>query len=137
MEAIARRLLGDGRLWTKIAEANPLLDARTLIPGRTKLKIPRDITNIQGKEVVVHQDAPKATPRRPDPEPVTPAKPPEPAKPAQQDYVVKAGDTLSDLAKAFYGTSSLWRKIYDANKDVIEDPDNVKPGTTIRIPPQD
>jgi nucleoid-associated protein YgaU len=137
MESIAKKLFGEGRLWVKIAEANPLLDARKLIPGRTKLRIPKDLANIQGKEVVVPQDAPRATPTRPNPEPVAPAKPPEPAKPAQQDYIVKAGDTLSDIAKTFYGKSSLWRKIYDANKDVIDDPDAVKPGTTIRIPPQD
>ncbi len=137
MESIARKLFGEGRLWVKIAEANPLLDARKLIPGRTKLRIPKDLSNIQGKEVVVPQDAPEPAARKPDPEPVVPANTPKPAEPTQKEYVVKSGDTLSGIAKAFYGKSSLWRKIYEANQSVIDDPDNVKPGTTIRIPPQD
>ncbi len=141
MESIAKKLFGDGRLWTKIAEANPLLDAHKLVPGRTKLRIPKDLTNIQGKEVAVPPPEPAQTtpaPRKPDPAPAEPAKPAKPAAaPASKDYVVKSGDTLSGIAKAFYGKSAAWRSIYDFNKDVIDDPDNLKPGTTIRIPPQD
>jgi nucleoid-associated protein YgaU len=132
MEAIARRLLGDGRLWTKIAEANPLLDARKLIPGRTKLKIPRDITNIQGKEVPIVDPLPPAAAPAPAGTGSTPA--PAKATAAERTYVVKAGDTLSDIAREVYGKSSLWLRIYEANTDVIDNPDAVKPGTTLRIP---
>jgi nucleoid-associated protein YgaU len=131
MEAIARRLLGDGRLWTKIAEANPLLDARKLIPGRTVLKIPKDISNIQGKEVPIVDPVADAT--------TASAVPPSPSDtatpPRESIYVVKSGDTLSDIAMNVYGKSALWRRIYDANRDVIADPDAVKPGTSLRIPP--
>jgi nucleoid-associated protein YgaU len=129
MEAIARRLLGDGRLWTKIAEANPLLDARKLIPGRTTLKIPKDLTNIQGK--VVTTAPPAGDPDQPTPSPQPEAPREAPAK----TYVVKPNDTLSGIAQAFYGKSGMWRRIFEANRDVINDPDSVRPGTTLRIPP--
>lgn len=135
MEAIARRLLGEGRLWVKIAEANPLLDARKLIPGRTVLKIPRDITNIQGKEVPTGGGSEPAStagtsPSSGAPEPLADKK----TAAGERTYVVKAGDTLSEIAKAMYGKSAMWRRIYEANENVIDDPDAVKPGTTLRIP---
>jgi nucleoid-associated protein YgaU len=133
MEAIARKLLGDGRLWTKIAEANPLLDARKLIPGRTRLKIPKDLSNIQGKEVQIAEPLPP-TPASKD---TAPKDAPKDAPAAARTYVVKSGDTLSGISKEVYGTSALWRKIYEANTDVMDSPDAVKPGTTLRIPPKD
>jgi nucleoid-associated protein YgaU len=50
---------------------------------------------------------------------------------------VAEGDTLATIAARFYGDESLWRPIYDANRSLIGDnPDNVKIGTTLRIPPK-
>lgn len=137
MESIAKKLLGAGRLWVKIAEANPLVDASKLIPGRTKLRIPKDLTNIQGKEVANPQHTPGDATHPPETAPATTPSTPPPSKPATRDYVVKSGDTLSSIAKSFYGKSALWRKIYEANVNVIEDADNLKPGVTIRIPPEE
>lgn len=46
------------------------------------------------------------------------------------------GDTLASIAERFYGDSAQWRRIYDANRSAIGDnPDNVRVGTTLRIPP--
>ncbi len=53
---------------------------------------------------------------------------------AQKFYIVRKGDTLSKISKRYYGSPSKWRKIYEANRDVIEDPDVVKPGSKLRIP---
>lgn len=50
------------------------------------------------------------------------------------DYVVKKDDTLQKIAKKFYGNYSQWTKIYDVNKDVIKNPNFIKPGITIKIP---
>ena len=50
------------------------------------------------------------------------------------EYKVEKDDTLQKLAKKFYGTYSKWPKIYEANKDVIKNPDFLKPGITIKIP---
>ena len=49
-------------------------------------------------------------------------------------YVVVKGDTLSGIAKREYGNANKWRTIYEANKDVIKDPDLIYPGQTLKIP---
>ncbi len=50
-------------------------------------------------------------------------------------YTVKPGDNLSKLAKQLYGTGADWKKIYEANKDVIGgNPSLIYPGQTFTIP---
>ncbi|MEE8286611.1 MAG: LysM peptidoglycan-binding domain-containing protein [Gammaproteobacteria bacterium] len=49
-------------------------------------------------------------------------------------YVLRAGESLSRVAKAFYGDAGRWRDLVEANKDKIPDPDMVKAGTIIVIP---
>ncbi|MEO8504697.1 MAG: LysM peptidoglycan-binding domain-containing protein [Acidobacteriota bacterium] len=51
-----------------------------------------------------------------------------------QTYTVVSGDSLSKIAKHFYGKASLWPKIFEANKDQIKNPDLIKVGQTLRIP---
>jgi nucleoid-associated protein YgaU len=51
-----------------------------------------------------------------------------------QMYVVVAGDTLSRIAKHFYGDSGLYRKIFEANTNQLVDPDKIKPGQKLVIP---
>lgn len=57
-----------------------------------------------------------------------------PAK-ERQVYTIKEGDTLSKIAKSFYGDMSRWTLIYEANKNKIEDPHRVSPGIELIIPP--
>jgi nucleoid-associated protein YgaU len=49
-------------------------------------------------------------------------------------YVVQQGESLSGIAKAFYGDPGRWRDLVEANKDKIPDPDMLEPGTIILIP---
>jgi nucleoid-associated protein YgaU len=49
-------------------------------------------------------------------------------------YVVVKGDSLSKIAKQQYGEASQWRRIYEANRDLIKDPDLIFPGQELRIP---
>jgi nucleoid-associated protein YgaU len=49
-------------------------------------------------------------------------------------YTVKKGDSLSKIAKQLYGNASEWRKIFEANRDQIEDPDLIQPGQMLKIP---
>jgi 5'-nucleotidase len=50
---------------------------------------------------------------------------------------VQSGDTLLTIAEQAYGDATQWRKIYDANKDVIgSDPDKLKIGMKLKIPPK-
>ncbi|NLF11707.1 MAG: LysM peptidoglycan-binding domain-containing protein [Anaerolineaceae bacterium] len=53
---------------------------------------------------------------------------------AETIYVVKSGDTLSGIAKSVYGNAGRWREIFEANKDVIENPNLIRPGWKLRIP---
>ena len=52
-----------------------------------------------------------------------------------QSYTVQKGDTLSHIAKQFYGKASKWNAIFDANRDQLDDPDRIQPGQVLRIPP--
>jgi len=49
-------------------------------------------------------------------------------------YVVKRGDSLSKIAKEIYGDVKLWKKIFEANKDKIKNPDLIRPGQELTIP---
>jgi nucleoid-associated protein YgaU len=52
----------------------------------------------------------------------------------EQTYTVKAGDTLSKISKHFYGDAGKHEEIFYANRDKIEDPDNISVGTELTIP---
>jgi nucleoid-associated protein YgaU len=47
---------------------------------------------------------------------------------------VQRGDSLSKIAKQFYGDASEWRRIYEANRDLIKDPNLIQPGWKLTIP---
>ncbi len=49
-------------------------------------------------------------------------------------YEIKKGDTLSHIAKQFYGNANKYPLIFEANREVIKDPDKIYPGQKIRIP---
>jgi len=49
-------------------------------------------------------------------------------------YEIVAGDTLSGIAKKFYGKGSAYMRIFEANREVIKDPDKIYVGQKIRIP---
>lgn len=54
--------------------------------------------------------------------------------PKQQTYTVAAGDSLSKIAKQFYGNANDYMKIFDANKDKLTDPNAIKVGQQLVIP---
>ena len=49
-------------------------------------------------------------------------------------YTVKAGDTLSKIAKEHLGDANAYMKIFNANKDQLSDPDQIKPGQVLKLP---
>ena len=59
----------------------------------------------------------------------------EPADLSQYHTVVR-GDTLSAIAKQFYGNANAYPKIFEANKPMLSHPDKIYPGQVLRIPPQ-
>ena len=57
-----------------------------------------------------------------------------PAPAEAQIYEVKPGDTLGHIAQRFYGKASLYPKIFEANRDVLTNPDLIKVGQKLKIP---
>ncbi len=49
-------------------------------------------------------------------------------------HVVVAGDTLGAIAQKYYGKASAYMKIFEANRDILDNPDLIKVGQKLRIP---
>ncbi len=60
---------------------------------------------------------------------------PEPEAPVEVEYyTIQSGDTLWAIASKFLGNGAKYTEIFEANREVIEDPDKIFPGQKIRIP---
>ena len=55
---------------------------------------------------------------------------------ATKIYEVKSGDSLSKIAKREYGDANAWPRIFEANKDLLKDPNKIFPGQKLKIPPK-
>ncbi|MCC7153961.1 MAG: LysM peptidoglycan-binding domain-containing protein [Bryobacterales bacterium] len=51
-----------------------------------------------------------------------------------QTYTVKAGDSLSKIAKHYYGDAMAYNRIFEANRDQLSDPNKIQPGQVLKIP---
>ncbi len=49
-------------------------------------------------------------------------------------HVVQSGDTLSKIAKSAYDNAGAYMKIFEANRDILSDPNLIKPGQRLKIP---
>ena len=52
----------------------------------------------------------------------------------QDTYTVKAGDTLSKIAKEKLGDANAYMEIFNANRDQLDDPNKIRPGQVLKIP---
>jgi Uncharacterized protein containing LysM domain len=75
----------------------------------------------------------KAQPQQKEAQPKKAESEPEETE-QSQFYEIKSGDTLSKIAKQFYGDANKYPLIFEANREVIKDPDKIYPGQMIRIP---
>jgi LysM repeat protein len=53
-----------------------------------------------------------------------------------QTYTVQSGDSLSKIAKQFYGDANAYMDIFNANRDKLNDPNKIQPGQQLVIPPR-
>lgn len=53
---------------------------------------------------------------------------------AAKTYQVAAGDSLSKIAKHFYGDANQWPRIFEANTHILKDPNRISPGQILNIP---
>lgn len=58
------------------------------------------------------------------------------APPGGDTYTVQAGDTLSKISKQFYGDANAYMEIFNANTDILSDPNKIQPGQKLVIPPR-
>jgi nucleoid-associated protein YgaU len=59
-----------------------------------------------------------------------------PAAEAYETYVVVSGDSLSKIAKRVYGNGNEWKRIFEANQDILKDPNKIFPGQKLKLPPK-
>jgi nucleoid-associated protein YgaU len=52
----------------------------------------------------------------------------------QRRYTVKSGDTLSKISSQFYGNANQYMKIFEANRNILQDPNKINPGQELVIP---
>ena len=70
---------------------------------------------------------------QPEPEPQPEPQAPAPAT-GERTYEVQAGDTLSAIAQRFYGSAGRYMKVFEANRDILNNPDVIKVGQVLKIP---
>jgi len=111
-QSIAIAFYGSQGFWTDIAQANPTVDPTKLQVGQQiRLPSPDQMRNQTESEAIA-------------------------APGAMVDYTIRSGDTLWTIAVQYYQDGSLWRTIYNANRDRIgSDPNRLTAGMKIRIPP--
>lgn len=121
--SIARAVFGDERKFKLLMEANPDVDPMSLQIGQ-KLTIP-EMANAKTNKAERKTSRPSVVGGQ------------EVGNPISSDqYVVKSGDTLASISLAIYGTSKKWKKIYEANRTVISNPDVLSVGDVLRLPPK-
>ena len=70
----------------------------------------------------------------PPPAPQPAAKPASAPAAAGQTYTVQPGDSLSKISKQFYGDANKYMRIFEANRDQLQDPNKIKAGQELKIP---
>jgi nucleoid-associated protein YgaU len=115
------------------ADRQKILDTLSSIKG---------ISTVEDNMTVATQaepavDAPLAEPEPQAPEPVEVASESPATDAEKRTYTVKSGDSLWKISEAMYGEGSKYMKIFEANTDLLENPDRIFPGQKLVIPKLD
>lgn len=127
---LAQKYYGNANKWQLIAKANPLVSADRLKIG-TKVRIPDAGTTTTASKSTTPTvgTAPATTGASANAGNSTGA--------TGNFHVVASGDTLSSLARKYYGSTKYWEKLYTANKSTIgANPANLKVGQKLAVPPK-
>lgn len=127
------------RAKTALASAMPSVDERVRTLQRENADLKRELLELRREMAAQYALAREqsAAPKSAAPTPAAQAAPAEPKKeaPTGGTCQIKKGDTLSTIAARVYGDPAKWRKIQEANKDVLGGSHLLKVGQTITIPP--
>jgi LysM repeat protein len=103
----------------------PSLDAKKQVMREFNVLVETENTV---NAIEVHAAAPPAAP-------AAAAKSAAVTQAVERLHLVVPGDTLSGLAKTYYGKAGLYMKIFEANRDQLKDPNLIKVGQKLKIPP--
>ncbi|HTF56392.1 MAG TPA: LysM peptidoglycan-binding domain-containing protein [Planctomycetota bacterium] len=118
LAAIAEKKYGDQNKWTIIAKANPTVNPNKMKVG-AKLVLP--------SPAATPNPAPEAAAAKAEPDPA-------PADGSPRTYTIQVGDSLSKIAKRFYGTTTAVAKIKEANVEALQDVDFLAVGLKLVLP---
>ncbi len=108
------------------APSVPAIPALPAAPAETVAPLPAPAVPVATIPVA----APKATPA-----PATPTPAPAAAVAGVRSHTVVAGDTLANLSRRYYGNTSYWPQLRQANRDLLGDKTDLKLGMKLRVPP--
>ena len=120
---------------TAVAKAAPRPEGVTA-PAPSKEKAQVQATDAKSKAVATEEKTRQVAKQIPVPGDKSPT-PAITGTEAGQYYTVKAGDTLSRLAEQFYNSMAKWGKIYEANRDILKNPNYIYIGQKLMIPADD
>lgn len=133
LSGIASEHLGSANDWRMILDANPdvLTDASQLRPGM-RLRIPpqaeTEVAELANTALETERDTSTPPDRR-----VEETRPTTPAAPTRT-YTVVSGETLTAIAEKTLGNGNRFHEIYEANKDQLDSPDDIREGMVLRLP---
>lgn len=127
---ISMKVYGKEKYWRQIFEANKdkMSSPDDLLRVGTALTIPAIADAAAVEPPAPKNEAPREVVRNDPPKNETPK------APAAKTYKVKAGDTLSSIAKAQLGDANKWKAIFSANRDKLSSPDSLWEGLELQIP---
>ncbi|MFC3078221.1 LysM and BON domain-containing protein [Phenylobacterium terrae] len=122
---------GDTVSITGQADSQREKELAILILGNTK-----GVAHVEDNITVVQRQAPQPQAAQPA-QAAQPGQAPQQAQAAEPPatfYTVKSGDTLSKISQQFLGSANRYNEIFEANRPMLKDPDEIYPGQTLRIP---
>ena len=124
----AASIAGSAARVQEIAKLNNLSDPSKLKTGQ-RLRLPVDADTTVARQKTAAGSNPPAAKSKP-----AAAKNPAPTR---VTYTVKKGDSLTVIAQRVLGSQKRWKELYDINRHVIDDPNNLKVGTNLALPDQE
>jgi nucleoid-associated protein YgaU len=119
--SIAISQYNDEQHWLDIAQANPLVDP-------TRLKVGQ-VLRLPDKSTFSTPGTPGSTGSTDEPVPRAPD--------GVKTYKIRPGDSLSTVAEKYYDDPTLWRTIYNFNRDKIgPNPNAIQAGMILKVPPR-